>query len=104
MIVFRWLSLVLMVMAVMLLGADVVGTLERKEIYIRSLQEVLLLFNYNAREALLGNLDARLANLGIAVVESPSWLSLAIVGIVFAFVAPSSKPTRPLPPPPPIPR
>ena len=39
MFIFRWFSLILIVLAVMLLGADLVGTLEKHILVVRSLQE-----------------------------------------------------------------
>ncbi len=60
MFIFRWLSIVFIVTAVMLLGADLIGTLEKKALVIRSLQNVLLLFNYDATQALVANFPPQL--------------------------------------------
>ena len=104
MVIFRWLSLVLIVMAVMLLGADLVGTLEKKVVVIRSLHDVLALFGYDAKTALITNLSPHLLNVAVMIVEAPSWLTLTFIAFTLAIIAGSSKPVRPLPPPPPIPR
>jgi hypothetical protein len=104
MVIFRWLSLILIVMAVMLLGADLVATLEKKAVVIRSLHDVLALFGYHARDSLIANLPSQLLNVAVTIVEAPSWLTLAFVAFSLAIIAGSSKPVRPLPPPPPIPR
>jgi hypothetical protein len=104
MVIFRWLSLVLIVMAVMLLGADLVGTLERKAIVIRSLYDMLVLFNYDAKPWLIATLPAQVVNGVVFVIESPGWLTLGFFAFFFTIIAPPSKPVRPLPPPPPIPR
>jgi hypothetical protein len=104
MVIFRWLSLILIVMAVMLLGADLVGTLEKKAVVIRSLHDVLILFGYDAKAALIASLPPQVLNVAVTVVEAPSWLTLAFLAFSLAVIAPSSKPARPLPPPPPIPR
>jgi hypothetical protein len=104
MVIFRWLSLILIVLAVMLLGADLVGTLEKKAVLIRSLHDVLALFGYDAKTTLIANLSPHLLNVAVMIVEAPCWLMLAFLAFSFAVIAPSSKPVRPLPPPPPIPR
>lgn len=104
MFIFRWLSIVFIVTAVMLLGADLVGTLEKKAVVIRSLEQVLTLFNYDAKQALVLNFPLQVANVVVTIIEAPGWLTLAFLAFVFAVLAPSPKPVRPLPPPPPIPR
>jgi hypothetical protein len=104
MFIFRWLSIVFIVMAVMLLGADLVGTLEKKALVIRSLQAVLLLFNYDATQALVANFPPQVVQVSVMIVETPSWITFSLLAFFFAVIAPSGKPVRPLPPPPPIPR
>ena len=104
MVVFRWLSIVFVVVAVMLLGADLIGTLEKKVVVIRSLHDVFSLFNYDTRAALVAD-DASLTS---SIIDSllgwPGWLMTAFWGFVFAVIAPVQKAVRPLPPAPPIPR
>lgn len=104
MIIFRWLSLVLIVLAVMLLGADLIGTLEKKVVVIRSLQDVLILFNYDTAKAMTETFPSQVLGIGIAVISWPGWATLSVLAILFGILAPSSKRVRPLPPPPPIPR
>jgi hypothetical protein len=104
MFIFRWLSIVFIVTAVMLLGADLVGTLEKKAIIIRSMQDVLILFNYDARQIIVSSFPPQIVNVTVVILEAPGWLTLAFLAFVFAVIAPSPKPVRPLPPPPPIPR
>jgi hypothetical protein len=104
MVIFRWLSLVLVAMAVMLLGADVVGTLEKKTVVIRSLNEIILLFNYNSKQEMIANFPPQVLNLAVTITDWPGWLLFAFFGFAFALIAPSSRQVRPLPPPPPIPR
>ena len=100
MVVFRWLSLLLMVMAVMLLGADVVGTLEKKAIVVRSLHDILVLFHYDARPGLIEMLPVDIANASLVVIGSPGWLLIGFLGIVFAIFVPRPKPIpRPQAPP-----
>ena len=104
MVVFRWLSLVLIVVAVMLLGADLVGTLEKRAIVIRSLYDMIVLFNYDVKPWLIATLPAPVVSGVVFVIESPGWLTLGFLAFAFTIIAPPAKPTRPLPPPPPIPR
>ena len=104
MFIFRWLSIVFIVTAVMLLGADLVGTLEKKALIIRSLQNVLMLFNYDATQTFVANLPPQLVQVCVFVVEAPGWITFSLLAFFFAVMAPTPKPVRPLPPPPPIPR
>jgi hypothetical protein len=104
MFIFRWFSIVFIVTAVMLLGADLVGTLEKKTVVIRSLQNVMMLFNYDATQALITNFPPQVVRVSVMVIEAPGWITFALLAFVFAVIAPTPKPVRPLPPPPPIPR
>jgi hypothetical protein len=104
MFIFRWFSIVFIVTAVMLLGADLVGTLEKKAIVIRSLQNVFMLFNYDATQALVTSFPPQLVRLSVFILDAPGWITLSLLAFFFAVIAPSGKPVRPLPPPPPIPR
>jgi len=100
MVIVRWLSLVLIVVAVMLLGADLIGSLEKKAIIIRSLHDVLVLFNYDAKPSLIATFPPQVANVAGWIIDSPGWLILAFLAFSFAILAPAPKPVRPLPPPP----
>jgi hypothetical protein len=104
MFIFRWLSVILIVVAVMLLGADLIGTLEKNMLVVRSLQDVILLFHYDTREALIANFPQQMVAVFVRIIDSPAWLVFAIFAFLFGLIAPSSRAVRPLPPPPPIPR
>src|SRR5262245_627830 len=104
MLVFRWLSLVLVVLAVMLLVADLVGTLEKKVFVIRSLQDVIVLFGYDTKAHVIADWPLLLVNPALWIIGAPSWLTLGFLGSACAVIAPSTKRVRALPPPPPIPR
>ena len=104
MVIFRWLSVILIVVAVMLLGADLVGTLEKHVFTIRSLNDVILLFSYDTKAALITNFPLQVVAVGERILDAPGWLVLGILSFLSAIIAPSSKAVRPLPPPPPIPR
>jgi len=58
MFIIRWLSLVLRVIAVMLLGADLVSTLEKHALFIRSIEQILMLFGADAKLAVQANFPA----------------------------------------------
>lgn len=88
----------------MLLGADLIGTLEKKVLVIRSLQDVLVLFNYDATQALVLSFPPQIVNFAVAIISLPGWATFSVLAFCFAVIAPSPKPYRPLPPPPPIPR
>jgi hypothetical protein len=104
MFIFRWLSVVLIVLAIMLLGADLVATLEKHVLVIRSLQDVIMLFSYDTKAALISHFPQQIVAAGNIILDSPGWIVFAIIAFIFGIIAPSSKAVRPLPPPPPIPR
>jgi len=106
MFIIRWLSLVLIVIALMLLGADVVSTLEKHgELVIRSLEQILMLFGIDAKLAVQSNFPPQLANVCVTVIGWPAWATFGVLGVILALIAPAPrKPSRPLPSPPPIAR
>jgi hypothetical protein len=104
MIVFRWMSIVLVAVAVMLLGGDLVTTLEKKAVVVRSLNDVMLLFGYDARATLFESLPPLVFAVVDSLISWPGWLIMAFWGFVSAVIAPAPRAVRPLPPPPPIPR
>ena len=88
MIVLRLLGLLLIVLALMLLGADVVSTLEKNgDIVIRSFDQILMLFGIDAvpwSQRSLGPLFARV----VAIVFSwPGWAVLGLPGILLGMLA-----------------
>jgi hypothetical protein len=89
---------------VMLLGADLVGTLEKKVVVLRSLHDILVLFNYDAKQIMVVSFPPQVLNVAVTIIDAPGWLTLAVLAFFFAIISPAGKPVRPLPPPPPIPR
>src|SRR5262245_18352868 len=88
MIVLRLLGLLLIVLALMLLGADLVSTLEKNgDIVIRSFDQILMLFGIDAVpwfDRSLGPLFARV----VAVVSSwPGWAVLGVPGVLLGMLA-----------------
>jgi hypothetical protein len=105
MFIIRWFSLVLMVIALMLLGADVVNTLEKHgELVMRSLEQILMLFAIDSKLWVQTNLPPQLANVCILIIGWPSWLTFGVLGVILALIAPATKKAVKAPPTPPISR
>ncbi len=106
MFIIRWLSVILIVVSLMLLGADVVNTLEKHgELVVRPLEAIIMLFGYDAKAAIQGSFPPQLANVCLPIIAWPGWLIVGSVGVVLALLAPAPRPAvRALPPAPPIPR
>ncbi len=90
-VILRLISLVLVVLALMLLGADAVTSLENcGRITVRSLDEVWALFNRPAMQtfhAWLGvHLPAVLASGIRAAFALPGWAATGVPGIILAFL------------------
>jgi len=101
----RWLSLVLIVIAAMLLGVDLVSTLEKHALFIRSIEQILMLFGADAKLAVQANFPALIANVCTTLIGWPGWAMFGVLGVIFALIAlPPRKPSRPPPSPPPIAR
>jgi hypothetical protein len=64
----------------------------------------MVLFNYDAAKAMVANFPSQVLGLTVGLVMLPGWATFSVLAFVFAVIAPSQKPYRPLPPPPPIPR
>jgi hypothetical protein len=76
---FRFVALFLIVSALMLLGADAVGTLEGGGVVkLRSLGEIITLFAPGAAGLATGPLSP--------VFSLPAWAILGILGLILAFV------------------
>jgi len=101
MIVFRLLGLLLIVLALMLLGADVVSTLEKNgDVVIRSLDQILLLLGIDAIPSFEQRLGPGFAR-GMAIVFSwPGWAVLGVPGILLGMLAANPRGRRRLRPPP----
>jgi hypothetical protein len=90
-VILRLISLVLVVLALMLLGADAVTSLENGgKITVRSLDEVWALFNRPAMQAFHAWLTAHLPTVlagGIgAAFALPGWAATGVPGIILAFL------------------
>jgi hypothetical protein len=90
-VLLRLISLILVVSALMLLGADAVTSLENGgKITVRSLDAVWALFNKPAMEAFHAwcdhHLPAFLAHGIAAVTGLPGWGATGVPGIILAFL------------------
>ena len=87
----RLISLILIVGALMLLGADAVTSLERGgEITVRSVAQVWALFSKAGMESFKAwtqhNLPAFLAQGVYSVLAVPGWSITGVLGVVLAFI------------------
>jgi hypothetical protein len=92
----RFLSLILIVVALMLLGADVVSSLEKGGAVVRSLSQILQLLGFDANLWLQQAFLPAFANACIAVFSLPGWAVLGIPGAVFGLMSIARR--RPPPP------
>ena len=87
--VVRYFSLVLIVIALMLLGADVMTSLEKGEITVRSLAQVWAMGDKASLDGfkawLEHTLPSGLANAGEAFLNVYSWLPFGVLGVVLEF-------------------
>ena len=90
-VVLRLISLILVVSALMLLGADAVSSLENGgKIIVRSLDQVWAMFDKPGVDAfhawLAHHLPALLAHGIDAIFTLPGWAATGVPGIVLAFL------------------
>jgi hypothetical protein len=91
MVVFRFVAVVLIVVALMLLGADVVSMLERGgEPHVRTLGEVWALFSATGAEAFRswvpGAFPSPLNDGIITVLDLPAFAIFLVLGVGLAFL------------------
>ena len=101
---FRFLSLVLIVVALMLLGADVVTTLERGgQTIVRSFDQVLKLVGIDTVKALPAGAPPQFVALWVAVLSWPGWAVIGVPGALLGIAVSGPRKAKPPPPaPPPI--
>ncbi|HEY1710966.1 MAG TPA: hypothetical protein VGG10_22065 [Rhizomicrobium sp.] len=91
-VVLRLISLVLIAFALMLLGADLVSTLEKGgEITVRSLADVWALFDRAVlmafRAWMSRSLPSVLVSFAEAVLRLPGWGFFGVIGVIIAFLS-----------------
>ena len=95
MFLFRWFSLTLIVLALMLLGADIISTLEAGTgVIVRPMDKVLLLFGLDGKPWIQASFSTAVANALLAVLSLPGWATLGVVGVLFMLLFPPRR-TRP---------
>ena len=102
MIVLRLIGLLLIVLALMLLGADLVSTLEKSgDIIIRSLDQILMLLGIDAVPWFERSIGPQFARVLAVVFSWPGWAVLGLPGALLGMfaAAPRGRRSRRLPPP-----
>jgi hypothetical protein len=87
----RFISLILIVFALMLLGADLITSLEKGgTITVRSIEQVWLLMNKSSAAAFTGwlqhSLPASVAGWIGTVLSLPAWSLTGVLGVILAFL------------------
>jgi hypothetical protein len=87
----RFVSLVLIVIALMLLGADMVTSLQRSgQIAVRSIEEVWRIFGPASIDGMKvwveHSLPSPLPDLFYSVLSLPAWALTGVLGVVIAFL------------------
>jgi hypothetical protein len=101
MLIFRLFGLLLIVLALMLLGADVVSTLEKNgEVVIRSLDHVLLLLRIESLPWFERTLGPQFARAMAVVFSWPAWAVLGVPGVLLGMLAGTPRQRRRLRSPP----
>src|SRR5215467_10430943 len=87
MVLFRWFSLTLIVLAFMLLGADIISTLEMGTgVVVRPMDKVLLLFGLDVKPWLQASFSPNVANALVAVLSLPGWVTLGVAGLMMTLL------------------
>ncbi|GAK45343.1 conserved protein [Tepidicaulis marinus] len=91
MIVFRLIGLIFIAIALMLLGADGIQTLESGEVSIRSLSEVWTLLHPSSMESFMAWSGETLPPVAqdpvlSTIMGAPSWASFGVIGIIIALL------------------
>src|SRR4051794_16248847 len=101
MIILRLLGLLLIVLALMLLGADVVSTLEKNgDTVVRSLEQILQLLGVDALPWFERTLGPQFVQGVKFIFAWPAWAVLGIPGAILGMLAASPRQRRSEPPPP----
>jgi hypothetical protein len=102
MTILRLISILLIIFAVMLLGADVVSALEQTDEMIpRSLNHILMICGFDAAEWFAQNLPLQFAHVCITVVSWPGWAVIGVPAVVLRLLTAGRterRPPKPLPP------
>ena len=89
MALFRWFSLTLIVLAFMLLGADIISTLEMGSgVVVRPMDKILLLFGLDAKPWVQASFSPNVSSALVAVLSLPGWATLGVVGVILTLLVP----------------
>ena len=103
MAILRVTSVFLIVIALMLLGADVVSSLEQTGgTVVRSFNHILMLCGFDAGLWFAQNLPPQVANICIDIFSGPGWAVIGVSGTLLGLVTVGRSERRP-PLPPPLP-
>jgi hypothetical protein len=95
MVIVRFISVVLIMLGLMLFGADVVSTLENNgKLVIRSFAQVLMLFHVDAKGWIELNLPPQLAALTLVVISWPGSIILGAPGLILSVLMPAPEKKR----------
>jgi hypothetical protein len=102
--ILRVTSVFLIVIAMMLLGADVVSSLEQTGgMVVRSFNHILMLCGFDAGLWFAQNLPPQFADVCISIISWPGWAVIGILGTLLGLVSAGGSDRRPPVPPPPPP-
>jgi hypothetical protein len=101
MAIFRVLSVLLIVIALMLLGADLVSSLEQTDgaTVVRSFSHILMLCGFDAELWFAQILPPQFAQIGIGIVSMPGWAVIGLPGALLGLASARRSARRPPVPP-----
>src|SRR5262249_39877898 len=78
----RMIRSALIILAIMLAGADIVSTLESRGTVVRSLDHILMLFGYDPKPWIQSISIKSVAEFALTTQSWPGWAFLAVVGVL----------------------
>ena len=83
MFVFRLIALTSLVFALMMMGADIISTMEMGGgVVVRSLSQVMMLFGFDASNIIQAILPQSAVGFGMMLIDWPGWLTLGVFGLL----------------------
>ena len=86
MFVFRLIAWLIMAIAVALLGADLVSTLETGELFLRSLSDILALLGVVGFDTMAEGLPAGASQAVGLLAGAYAWLVLGVIGLILVLI------------------
>src|SRR5258705_8760138 len=105
MVILRVISVLLIVLALMLLGADVVSSLEQSGggTVLRSFSRILMFFGFDAEQWFAQHLPPQFVQICISIVSGPGWAVVGMPGVLLGLLSAGRSGRRPPPKPPALP-